>query len=59
MKKFRMNLESLTVETFETDAVEKQEGTVRGWMVTDPRRSDCLDTCDGCPTYSCPPIVCL
>ena len=59
MKKIRLNVEKLAVESFDTDAVEKQGGTVRGWQVTDPRRSDCLDTCDGCPTYSCKPIVCL
>ena len=59
MKKIRLNVEKLTVETFQTDEIESQGGTVRGWMATDPRRSDCLNTCDGCPTYSCPPIVCL
>lgn len=59
MKKISLNVENLQVETFETDLVKNEEGTVRGWMVTDPRRSDCLNTCDGCPTYSCPPVVCL
>jgi hypothetical protein len=59
MKKIWLNVEELTVETFATDRVDSDGGTVRGWMATDPRRSDCLDTCDGCPTYSCKPIVCL
>ncbi|MBV9110418.1 MAG: hypothetical protein JO306_13480 [Gemmatimonadetes bacterium] len=59
MKKIRLNVEKLKVETFQTDEVELQGGTVRGWMATDPRRSDCLNTCDGCPTYSCRPVVCL
>jgi len=59
MKKIRLNLERLEVETFEAALAEREGGTVRGWQVTDPRRSDCLDTCDGCPTYSCKPIVCL
>ena len=59
MKKIQLDAESLRVETFEAERARDEKGTVLGWNATDPRRSDCLNTCDGCPTYSCPPIVCL
>ncbi|HEX9939226.1 MAG TPA: hypothetical protein VGB15_18935 [Longimicrobium sp.] len=59
MKKIQLDVDSLRVETFEAELARDARGTVVGWNVTDPRRSDCLDTCDGCPTYSCPPRVCL
>lgn len=59
MKKIHLELDRLEVETFEPAAARDRNGTVVGWQLTDPRRSDCLDTCDGCPTYSCPPRVCL
>ncbi|HET7462323.1 MAG TPA: hypothetical protein VFJ82_13805 [Longimicrobium sp.] len=59
MKKIQLDVDGLRVETFEPEHSRDARGTVVGWQVTDPRRSDCLNTCDGCPTYSCPPIVCL
>jgi hypothetical protein len=59
MKKVRLNIETLQVESFEAEAQEMERGTVGANLLTNPLRSDCLNTCDGCPTYSCnQPINC-
>ena len=49
----------LATGRFDTDRAGAEKGTVLARMATHPLRSDCLDTCDNCPTYSCPPWVCL
>ena len=60
MKKLQLELDRLTVESFDTDSADEKRGTVLAQMrATHPLRSDCLNTCDDCPTYSCPPWVCL
>lgn len=53
MKKIQLDLDQLAVESFETLGDARGEGTVLALEVTNPRLSDCLNTCDGCPTYSC------
>lgn len=52
MNKIRLQLDSLTVESFETTAAEKAKGTVFGEECTCP--TNC--TCPGCPTCNetCP-----
>ena len=65
MRKLRLDVEQLTVETFEvTRAAERERGTVRGHLTnnvitcdnTDCNQNTCLDTCATCPNtcwYSC------
>jgi hypothetical protein len=54
MKKLRLELDELTVESFDTSAVDRGEGTVRGHDNLETRLScrgdnSCLETgCDTC-----------
>ena len=59
MKKMKLTIEALRVESFEAEAQEREGGTVEAYLLTNPLRSDCLNTCDGCPSYSCnQPVNC-
>jgi hypothetical protein len=59
MKKIKLNIDALRVESFDAEAQDGESGTVGAFLVTNPLRSDCLNTCDGCPSYSCnQPINC-
>lgn len=59
MNKVKLNIEALLVESFEAEAMEGERGTVGAHLLTNPLRSDCLNTCDGCPSYSCnQPVNC-
>lgn len=54
MKKVTLNVDALRVESFEAEAQARERGTVGAHLATHPYLSDCLNTCDDCPTkYSC------
>jgi hypothetical protein len=51
MKKLRLNLDQLTVDSFDTAAAVVQRGTVRGEeQCTCPTACNTNCTCPGCPT---------
>ena len=53
MKKIRLELDALSVESFEVAEAAEQRGTVRGHLVSDA--GDCPDTEDDCtlPVRAC------
>jgi hypothetical protein len=54
MKKIRLNLDALAVDTFDTAAAKEGKGTVLANSATHPYLSNCANTCDDCPSvYSC------
>jgi hypothetical protein len=61
--KLKLNLEQLSVESFDTTSVEKQRGTVVGEQCTCWTRCG-QNTCPGCPTcdntcaYTCDDATC-
>jgi hypothetical protein len=61
MKKLKLELDNLTVESFDTTGVQKPRGTVVGEQCT--CWTNC-DTCPGCPTcdatcaYTCDDATC-
>ncbi len=61
MKKVRLNLETLRVDSFEAEAGRGGRGTIGGHSYyTILYHSQCAETCDDCPTiYSCnKPVHC-
>lgn len=74
MRKIKLNLEELDVESFEPDEARGGRGTVRGAQVTayyqlcydtDTWQMSCTceptcnaDTCYNCPTPACPTPAC-
>ena len=62
MKKLNLNVDQLSVETFEAQAVPAGRGTVRGHIWSDPNLtcdSDVDPTCHGhgtCGVYPCRPL---
>jgi hypothetical protein len=63
MRKLTLNLEQLSVDSFDTTAVEKAKGTVVGEQCTCWTRCG-QNTCPGCPTcdntcaYTCDDATC-
>lgn len=54
MKKVRLSVETLRVESFEAEARQGQRGTVGAYQQTHVYLSGCDHTCDDCPSvYSC------
>lgn len=54
MKKIALELDSLTVESFETDAVAHERGTIHGHLDSD--KGDCGSFIDNCPSGMCATI---
>ncbi len=55
MKKLRLEVEELRIESFQTDAPAEERGTVAGHMITQG-----AETCYHCTRWSCPPTgLCL
>jgi len=55
MKKFKLDTESLRVETFSTDGLEGVDGTVRAFEATQPASqcfscASCVGDCSSIPT---------
>ena len=53
MQKIKLNLESLAVESFQTAAVENEQGTVLAHARTNG--NNCASAIDACPTGFCAP----
>lgn len=54
MRKIKLNVDALRVESFEAEAREGARGTVGAHMASHPYLSNCAQTCDDCPSvYSC------
>jgi hypothetical protein len=49
MKKLSLNLEQLSVESFETAEGEKRTGTVRAYICSDVCTASCQPTCGNVP----------
>ena len=60
MRKLTLNLEALSVESFETMDAETGRGTVRGFEPTKGGPNKCGDTsiADACETGLCTPVTC-
>ncbi|MGD8778122.1 MAG: pinensin family lanthipeptide [Ignavibacteria bacterium] len=57
MKKLKLNLEDLKVESFSTEDIDKRQGTVVGNLTgTNAACESCagFETCDACTGFSCP-----
>jgi hypothetical protein len=50
MKKLSLSIENLSVESFETAAAGKAQGTVYGHEPTRGNNTDCLSAVDACPS---------
>ena len=66
MKKFRLDLEDLAIDSFATTYVEREKGTVHGEQVTGPTcdaSCDCPsgdnESCNGTCDYSFCGTICL
>ena len=55
MRKIKLNLETLNVESFETAAAERRQGTVLGHAPTNGAVTQCRSAFDACPTGFCAP----
>jgi hypothetical protein len=55
MKKFRLQMEDLQVETFQTASVHREKGTVFGAVWSQPQQASCNndDTCAGTCGTAC------
>jgi tetrahydromethanopterin S-methyltransferase subunit E len=49
MKKLRLEIEELRIDSFETDAPAEERGTVAGHMITQG-----ANTCYHCTRFGCP-----
>jgi len=58
MRKIKLNLEALNVESFVTAAPAGGEGTVLGHAQTNGQNTQCLSAIDACPTRLCDTNVC-
>jgi hypothetical protein len=60
MNKLKLHLDDLSVESFDTERLEKAKGTVVGEQCTCPGVATCDFTCDDptCP-YSCDDNTCV
>lgn len=57
MRKISLNLDLLTVESFETAAADRGLGTVEGYAFTNGGRK-CDSAVDACPSRLCDTVVC-
>lgn len=57
MQKIKLNLENLSVESFETSAFENEQGTVMAHARTANRGNACDSALDACPTGFCAPTM--
>jgi len=55
MRKMKLNLESLNVESFATAGASREQGTVYGNAPTNGNNTRCLSAIDACPTGFCAP----
>jgi len=55
MRKMKLNIEALNVESFTTAAAEKAAGTVMGHVKTNGHNTQCASAYDACPTGFCAP----
>ena len=55
MRKIKLNLEALTVDSFVTAPSAKGEGTVLGHAPTNGAITQCRSAFDACPTGFCAP----
>jgi hypothetical protein len=55
MRKMKLNVEALNVESFATDATPKAEGTVLAHARTNGANTQCASAYDACPTGFCAP----
>jgi hypothetical protein len=53
MRKLTLNIDTLTVQSFETAAVRKEQGTVLGHAPTNGHHTQCASAFDACPTGFC------
>lgn len=55
MRKMKLNLESLNVESFATASAARGQGTVLGHVKTNGANTQCASAYDACPTGFCAP----
>ena len=53
MKKLSLNVEDLAIETFETAAAAREEGTVEGYAATNGNKYTCDPAVGTCFGYTC------
>ncbi|HEU0053280.1 MAG TPA: hypothetical protein VFQ39_08885 [Longimicrobium sp.] len=54
MRKIRLAVEELAVESFQTDAVGRKGGTVRGYVTQIDTCGSCGSECATCQPFGCP-----
>jgi hypothetical protein len=59
MRKIKLNVESLSVESFATAAVAGEMGTVFGNQPTNGNNQECRSAVDACPTRLCETNNCV
>jgi hypothetical protein len=55
MRKMKLNIEALNVESFTTAEADKAQGTVLGHVKTNGAVTQCRSAYDACPTGFCAP----
>ena len=59
MRKIKLEIESLSVESFETAAAAGEMGTVFGNEPTNGNNQECRSAVDACPTRLCETSICV